>query len=499
MLVIGCDVGTQSTKAILVDAEGTTIGRSSATYPLTHPAPGWADQDPGDWLTAVGAVISDVVAQSGARSPEITGIGVAAQVDGIVAVDRANQPLAPALIWMDRRAVGELAEIEERVSSERIRAITGANADPSHGAPKIAWLRGHLPAPADAWLTPAGFVVAALTGRRTIDPTNASSLLLLDLEEGTWSPELLEALRVDAAALGELLPSTAVAGGLRPDLAAAWGVAPDVSVVVGSGDEHAACVAAGVLAPGLIGDITGTAEPVAAAATRPVRDPDGLVETHRHVAPDRWLVEHPGFVSAGSVRWLAEDVLGVEQAAIGGLAGDAPVGAGGVRFLPALGGAMTPRWNPAVQGAFTGLAIGHDRRHLARALLEGCAFAVGDVVDRLETLGLGGDTIRVVGGGARDRTWLQIKADVTGRRIERLCEPEATALGAALTAAVGLGWFPDLQTAATATLRLDPAVIEPHAPSVDTYREIRAEAHALFDALEAVAARDGRDAGGTAS
>ncbi len=403
-------------------------------------------------------------------------------------MDLANEPLAPAPIWMDRRAVAELGEATDRVVPDRIREITGANADPSHGAPKIAWLRGHLGSPADAWLTPAGFVVAALTGRRTIDPTHASSLLLLDVESGTWSTELLDAFGVDPTTLGELLPSTAIAGGLRTDRAAAWGLPNDVPVVVGSGDEHAACVAAGVVAPGVIGDITGTAEPVAAAAATPVRDPDGLVETHRHVAPDRWLVEHPGFVSAGSVRWLAEDVLGVEQAAIGALAGDAPVGAGGVRFVPALGGAMTPRWNPAIQGAFTGLAIGHDRRHLARAVLEGCSLAVADVVDRLEALGLGGDTIRVVGGGARDRTWLQIKADVTGRRIERLCEPEATALGAALTAAVGLGWFPDLQTAAATTLRLDPTVIEPDASRIETYREIRAEAHALFDALEGIAA-----------
>src|SRR5919199_1498599 len=111
---------------------------------------------------------------------------------------------------------------------------------------------------------------------------------------------------------------------------------------------------------------------------------------------------------------------------------------GGIGFLPALGGAMTPRWDPGVLAAFTGLAIGHDRRYLARAVLEGCCYAVRDVVERLEALGLGADTIRVVGGGARDRTWLQIKADVTGRRVERLEEPEATALGAALIAAVGI-------------------------------------------------------------
>jgi xylulokinase len=200
---------------------------------------------------------------------------------------------------------------------------------------------------------------------------------------------------------------------------------------------------------------------VAVGAGAPVRDPDGLVETHAHVPAGRWLVEHPGFVSAGSVRWLAEDVLGVAQTAIGPLAAGAPAGSDGVGFLPALGGAMTPRWDPAVLGAFSGLSVGHDRRHLARAVLEGCSYAVRDVVERLAELGLGGEAIRVVGGGARDDAWLRIKADVTGRRIERLVEPEATALGAALLAATGIGWFADLDEACAATLRLAPEILEP--------------------------------------
>lgn len=393
---------------------------------------------------------------------------------------------------MDRRPTAELAAALDIVTADRIREITGANADPSHGAPKIAWLRDHpalRAAPPDAWLAPAGFVVASLTGRRTIDLTNASSSLLLDVETGAWSDDLLAAFDIDSSSLGELLPSTAIAGELLPDRAAAFGLRPGVRVVVGSGDEHAACVGAAVLDPGIVADIVGTAEPVAAAASEPVRDPEGLVETHRHVAADRWLVEHPGFVSAGSVRWLAEDILGVEQTEIGALAEDAPLGAGGARFLAALGGAMTPRWNPAVHGAFTGLAIGQDRRHLARAVLEGCSFAVADVVDRLAALGLAGDRIRVVGGGARDRTWLQVKADVTGRPIERVCEPEATALGAALTAATGLGWFPTLDAAALAGLRLDPTVLEPDSARHEVYRELRAEAHATYEALERLAER----------
>jgi xylulokinase len=480
-------VGTQSTKAILLDDQGVTVARAARGYATSHPTAGWAEQDPGDWLEAVGGAISDVIAAARLRPVDIGAIGVAAQVDGIVAVDRSNRPLAPAPIWMDRRATVELASITARMAPETIRAISGATADASHGAPKIVWLRNHIADRPDGYLAPASFVVAHLTGRRTIDPSNASSLLLLDVVAGSWSAALLEAFAIDPEQVGELRPATDIAGPLRPDLADMWGLPSGCPVVVGTGDEHAACVAAGVLRPGVIGDIVGTAEPVAAASETPIRDPEGLVETHAHVPPGRWLIEHPGFVSAGSIRWLAEEILGCAQSEITRLAAESPPGAGGVRFLAALGGASTPRWNADLFGAFTGLAVGHDRRHLARAVLEGCSFAVRDIVERLDDLGLGADAIRVVGGGARDRTWLQIKADVTGRRIELLCEPEATALGSALIAAVGIGWFSDLDAAATATLRLDPVGYEPNPSLAEQYDEGWAMHRATFDALEPLA------------
>jgi xylulokinase len=431
--------------------------------------------------------VCEVLDRGGVKPSDVAALGVAAQVDGIVPVDASNEPLTAAPIWMDRRATREMDAVIERLDAGTILAISGANADASHGAPKIRWLRDHLEEPPDGYLLPASFIVATLTGRRTIDPSNASSLLLLDVAAGSWSAALLAAFEIDAGRLGELLAATEIAGPLRRDVAADFGLLAGCPVVVGTGDEHAACVAAGILRPGIIGDIVGTAEPVAAGSEAPVRDPEGLVETHAHVPSGRWLVEHPGFVSAGSVKWLAEDVLGCGQPDIGRLAAEVPPGAGGVRFLAALGGASTPRWNADLFGAFTGLAIGHDRRHLARAVLEGCSFAVRDVIERLAAIGLGSDTIRVVGGGAKDRTWLQIKADVTGREVELLAEPEATALGAALIAAVGVGWFPDVDAAAAATLRVDPVRFEPDPGNVALYDDAWAAHRATFDALEPLA------------
>ena len=462
------------------------MARAARAYGTSYPFPRHAEQNPTDWLAAVRDAIGQVIAHAGISAAEIAAIGVAAQVDGIVAVDDANAPLGPAPIWMDRRALDETAAAEARLDPDQIRALSGANCDASHGGPKIAWLRGHLACRPDAYLPPASFVVAQLTGARTIDPANASSLLLMDIASGRWSEALLAAFELEAEALPVIQPATDIAGTLRPDLAAAWGL-PALPVTVGTGDEHAACVAAGVLKPGVIGDIVGTAEPVAAASLEPTADPEGLVETHAHVPGGRWLIEHPGFVSGGSIRWLAEDILAIRQAEVVQLAFDAPPGADGVRFEPALGGASTPRWNAAMLGAFTGLALGHERRHLARAVLEGCALAVRDIVERLDALGVGGDTIRVVGGGARDNASLQLKADITGRSVERLREPEATALGAALVAATAVHWYADLDVAAAATLGVDPRRYEPDPGLTALYDDAWHGHRAVFDALEPLA------------
>ncbi len=482
--VIGCDVGTQSTKAVLLDREGQVVTRATSSYETAYPQPGWAEQDPRDWDRALASVVRELLNVAAIRPRDVVALGVAAQVDGIVAVDGRGEPLAPAPIWMDRRAIEETRELAERVDAATIRSITGLNLDASHGAPKVAWLRRSTRQPIAAYLVPAAYLVGGLTGEQVVDHANASCLLLYDITARTWSPVLLDAAELDASDLGEIRAATDLAGALRPAAAAALGLETGCRVAVGTGDEHAACVAAGVLRPGIIGDIAGTAEPVAAASESMLIDPDGLVETHAHVPADRWLIENPGFVSGGSVRWLAGSVLGCSQEEVAVLAAEAPVGADGVLFVPALGGSVTPRWNADARASFSGLAIGHDRRHLARAVIEGCAFALRDIVDRLTALGLAGDTIRVVGGGARGRFALQVKADVTGSRIEVLGEPEATAFGAALIAATAVGWFADLDEAAAATLRLDGEATLPEPRNRVVYEESYRRYRATYDALE---------------
>ena len=283
-------------------------------------------------------------------------------------------------------------------------------------------------------------------------------------------------------------PSTEVVGTLLPDIASEFGLPAECAVVVGTGDEHAASVGAGAIEAGVVVDVTGTAEPVTTVSATPVRDPLGLVETHGHAVPGSWLIENPGFVSGGSTLWLA-GLLGVPQAEIFSLALAAPPASEGVLFLPALSGATAPRWNDRMRGGLLGLAMNHTPAHVARAVLEGCAFALRDIVERLDALGLGRGEVRIVGGGARDNLWATIKASVLGRPVRRVLTEEATAVGAAMVAGVGTGFFADF-TAASVAVRLAPAAIDPDPEATKTYADAYRRYLAAFDAVEsALAAR----------
>jgi xylulokinase len=485
---IGCDLGSQSLKGVLLDPTGAVVAQSSAAYVVDYPHPGWAQQDVRHWRAALASVIGELLETANVAAADVSTLGLASQVDGLVAVDADGEPLYPAIIWLDRRAVAQAGSIDglDRAS---IRRITGLNLDASHVAPKILWLRDAHPdvfERAAGLLLPGSALVAWLTGEHVLDHANASSTLLYDVADRSWSSSMLDATSLDVGRLGSIEAAYTVVGGLRPGAASTLGLASSTRIVVGTGDEHGASLGAGGIRPGVVIDITGTAEPVAVAATEPVIDETGLVETHGHADPRVWLVENPGFVSGGSVRWF-QDLFGggvsVADLDVEATAHTSP-GADGVTFLPTLSGATAPRWNDRARGVFAGLSLNHGRADLYRAVLEGCTFALRDIVDRLGAMGLGADEIRVVGGGARSPLWLQMKADVTGRTVRVLTTDESTALGAAMLAGVGAGTFADLDEAVDRLTTLDPLAYEPNPEAAPAYADAYGRYRDLFDAVE---------------
>jgi xylulokinase len=409
---------------------------------------------------------------------------VAGQLDGCVAVGKGGLPLGPCLIWMDRRAERELPELPAD-----FRARTGLTADPGHMAAKIAWLRRHAHGLSGArFHQPVSYLVERLCGESVMDHGLASTTMLYDLGQRDYDPELLARFAIDRAELPSLAAASDLAGTLTAAGAALCGLSPGIPVAVGTGDDFATPLGAGVAAPGVIACVLGTAEVVGGLCDRVVVDETGLVETHAFAAPG-FFVENPGWLSGGAVAWLRALIGAASDEELDAWADSTAPGADGVSFLPALSGAMAPEWVPSARGCFYGLSAAHQRGHLARALLEGCAFAMRDVVDRLVELGVPADAILLVGGGARSRTWSRIRADLLGRPVELSAVVDACPVGAAMLGAVAAGLSPDPLAAAAAAAGARETV-EPDPGRRAAYHEAYARYRDLFESLRPLFTRD---------
>jgi xylulokinase len=488
--VIGCDVGSQGTNAALYAEDGTLVTSRYEPHDLSFPHPGWAEQDATEWPKAVAASVGAVAREAGDPA-SVVGLSFGSQLDGMVVCDADGRPLRPAMIWMDRRAEAQAAALSERISPADFYRLSGTNLDSSHAVFKAMWVRDEEPevfSRAAHLLPPGAYVLREITGVLAVDYSNASSLALLDPRSRMWSEELLEHVGIDPDLLPEVAAATQAVGSIRPAFAEATGLDPATTVAVGCGDEMAATLGAGVFEPGEVCDVVGTAEPVCAASDAPREDPSMLVECHPHADPDAWLLENPGFVSGGNLRWWRDHFAPLERQteADGGAdaydrlsaeADGAPPGADGLVFLPCMQGAMAPEWNGAARGVFYGLTLAHTRAHMTRALLEGSAFALRDILEAMVAAGLDVGRLTIVGGGAKGRLWRQIKADVTGFPIRVPTSVETTATGAAILASVAAGIFPSVAEATSTFVSYEPEEHQPdpetHARYEDAYRLYR--------------------------
>ena len=479
--VIGCDIGSQGTKATLLSTTGKFICEAYEGYPIDYPHPLRAEQPVDRWLDALALSLRRLLSQSGVAARNVRALGIGAQVDGVIPIDAAGQPLHPAIIWMDRRAGAQCERVRHGFEDEQIFQTTGLNLDPSHVAPKIRWLADHQPEIYERsahFLLPGSYLGYALTGELGVDYSNASSTMLLNVNTKTWSAIMGNAFDIDLSKLPPLRAATAILGKLRPKMAEKLGMTPEIAIMVGCGDEHAACLGAGVLKPGIVGDIAGTGEAVCVASSEPTFDPTRLVETHCHADAELWLLENPGFVSGGNYRWFRDQFTANETyTALDSEAASVAPAADGLIFLPCLVGALAPTWNDAARGTYAGFTLAHTRGHFVRALLEGSAYAVRDIITQMQVAGIELRELRVMGGGAKSRLWNQIKADVTGLQVNVPQVTETTALGAAFLALVGIRIYASLMEVSQHLVKIseqiepDPATMSMYAEAYEQYRE----------------------------
>jgi ribulokinase len=455
--VIGVDVGTQSTKAVLVDAAGQVVAQHAQGYALETPQQSWAQQSAQVWLDACVACIRGVMASSGIASRAVQALGISSLGGGSgIPVDAALAPLHPCLIWMDRRATREAAFVNAHLDAQRLRAITGNGIDSFHGFTKMMWLRDHVPgvwARARHLLPPNSWINAQFTGQVAVDHSAAGNIGgIYDIARRAWSAEGLAMLGIPASLMpGRLLESSEVAGRLLPGWAARLGLPAGLPVVAGGVDAGAATLAAGATRPGNHVAMLGTS--MCWGTIRQSVDADhGLVSFPHVFNALRDIYVFGGSMTAGgAISWFRENFCHAEAAAAGAQGADPhtlldraaaplPPGCDGLLFLPYLMGERSPVWDAQASGSFIGLGLQHGRAHLYRAVLEGIAFALRHTIDAgsLGTEALDPRLV-VVGGVSRSDLCMQIVADVCGRPVFTLGDEVEAPLGAAMLAALGTG------------------------------------------------------------
>ena len=487
-VLLAIDVGTSGARAAAVDLDGRRILETRRAYPTVSPRPGWAEQDPRAWRSAALGALADLVRLLGGR--RVRAIGLTGQCPSVCLVDATGDPVRPGLIYRDNRAAGEAAMLRERFGAVALHARTGHLAAGFHIAPKLLWVREHERAVFDraAWvLQPRDLVAHALTGEMATDGTHAAATLLYDLRRGDWAPDLMAALDLDPRLFPPVRPAWEPLDTLSGPVARRVGLPRETPVILGVADSQACALGAGVVAPGPVSEMAGSSTCLNAAVDAPL---DVLEVTHYpHVVPGPFTTETGINTTGAAVAWLADLLYGgrrgralsADYARLDAEAAAVAAGSDGVQALPVL--ADGERTDPELRAALTGLSLRHGRATLARAMLEGVAYAIHGQLQLLVGGGASITDLRVSGGDTRLATWNRIKADVTGLPVMTI-QGDAATTGVAMLAGLGSGVYRDPAEAIDRCVHPDPP-IEPD-PALRNRYDAGFEAHLELAAASVV-------------
>ena len=491
MLYIGIDLGTSAVKLLLVNDEGAIRRTVSREYPLAFPHPGWSEQEPADWWNGCLDGLRELL--DGFDAKEVAGIGVGGQMHGLVVLDAQDAVIRPAILWNDGRTGEETDWLNTVIGRERLSEYTANIAFAGFTAPKILWMRNKEPenyARIAKIMLPKDYINYMLTGVHACDYSDASGMLLLDVKDKRWSPEMLEICGVTEAQMPRLFESYKVIGTLRPEIAAALGLSPDVRVVAGAGDNAAAAVGTGTVGEGGCNISLGTSGTIFISSKKFGVDPNNALHAFAH-ADGGWHLMGCMLSAASCNKWLCEDILhtadyGAEQADIQPEA----LGSNHVFFLPYLMGERSPINDVNARGAFVGMTMDTSRADMVQAVLEGVAFAIRDSFEVARSLGLDIPRSKLCGGGSKSPLWRTIFANVLGIPLDLVKTEQGPGYGGAMLAMVGCGRYGTVAEAADAlvevadTVTPDPALTARYEEQYRKFRRIYPAMKELFPAIQ---------------
>lgn len=495
--LLAIDVGTTALKAAIFDLQGHLLAVSRQEYQLSTPGPALVELDPDIYWQACRTAVHAAVQASQTPPHAVKGLCIASQGETLIPLDAAGLPTRPAIVWLDNRAVAEAAEIASLFDRDAVYRTTGQpDVAPTWPACKILWMRRNEPdvfARTVRFLLAEDFLVERLTGECVTEWSLQSSSLLLDIHTRQWWEPMLDVVGIGPERLGRLIAPGTIVGHLTHAGAEWLGLTTAAVVVSGGLDQVVGAIGAGNLGPGYVTEVTGGALAIVATLERPSFDVHSNVPVHIHALPDNYCLL-PWCQTAGmALQWFRDQffMAEVEVAAREGRdiyrsmvdsAAGVPAGSDGLVALPHLEGATCPEFNPAARAVFFGATLRHTRGHFVRALMESVAYMLKKNLDLVERLGVARRDIRSIGGGARSDLWLQIKADVLQQPITAVDVEEVTCLGAALLAAVALGYFPTLADGAAEMVRLRPT-IAPRPAYAPVYQAGYAQYNELYERL----------------
>ena len=491
--ILAFDVGTTRTKAVLTATDGSVVASAAETYPIYYPEPDFAEQDPADWWNAIGKTSRELMAGGAVLASRIAGLAFSTQMLNVICLDGKGNPLGRSISWLDCRAHQEAESIMRRLGGPKIfasllgTAITGKDV-----LPKIWWLKRHAPelyAGAASFADASGYLLYRATGRLVFEWSCASVTGLFNLKSKKWDGVVMRLLGIDPAKYPVLVGSSEKVGGLTAEAARHLGLLEGTPVFGGAGDAMSAAVGSGAVGEGDGHLCLGTSGFVGLVTQKRVTGRRGMASV-QSADPEKLLLVGETETAGSCLKWAAREFYGASEddPAIyrrmdEDVASTAP-GSGRLIFTPWMYGERSPVSDESLRAGFFNLSAGHTRAQMTRAIYEGVAFNLRWILDSMDEMyKFHPDPLRVIGGGANGAPWLQIVADVTGRRLERMSNPqESGAIGAAMLAAVGLGIQPSVESIKS-VLR-PAAIIEPHPAPRKIYDDLYAAFREIYPALK---------------
>ena len=469
MLYIGVDLGTSAVKLLLMDEKGKIHTIVSKEYPLSFPHPGWSEQNPQDWKEQSLAGIKELIAD--ADKSQIAGISFGGQMHGLVVLDENDEVIRPAILWNDGRTTKETDYLNEVIGKDKLSKYTANIAFAGFTAPKILWLKEQEPenfAKINKIMLPKDYLAYVLSGVHCTDYSDASGMLLLDVEHKCWSKEMLEICNVKEEQLPTLYESYEVVGNVKPEIAEELGILTSVKVIAGAGDNAAAAVGTGTVGEGRCNISLGTSGTIFISSKKFGVDEHNALHSFDHA--DGYYHLMGCMLSAASCnKWWMDEILKTkeyakEQEQIRKL------GENNVFYLPYLMGERSPHNDPKARATFIGMTMDTTREDMTQAVLEGVAFGLRDSLEVARSLGIQIERTKICGGGAKSPLWKKIVANVMNLKVDVIESEEGPGYGGAILAAVGCKEFASVEEATEKLVKIVDTV-EPDAELVAKYEE----------------------------